>query len=365
MKISCDYNGGNIKLLSVDGDTIKLEQELRGTTQWWFYWNFRVEGAQGRHLVFEFQNGEVVCPFGPAVSDDGYNWSFGGQSCYLSGTSFRYSFSDSDKIKYFAFSLPYQLEHFENFFKTIANNPEVERKILAYSEQNLEIPLVKIGRGTQNIIFTCRHHCCESTASYALESVISSLLEDHSVLLDAYTFHIIPFVDIDGVENGDQGKDRAPHDHNRDYTENPIYNYTRAIYHYTENMPVTAFIDFHSPWKWGGFDNLPHIHFGPPQKDKPDHQLVFADNLREITSRSPVQDTILYDNCKYVSFYGGPSNKVGTPSGKNFFVLKKNANMAFSIETPYSGNAVPYTVRSLHIWGENIMSALYKTLVEA
>ncbi|MEN6315678.1 MAG: hypothetical protein ABFD25_15700 [Clostridiaceae bacterium] len=60
-------------------------------------------------------------------------------------------------------------------------------------------------------------------------------------------------------------------------------------------LPVTAFIDFHSPWKWGGFDNLPHIHFGPPPKDNPDLQLVFADNLREITNHSPAQNTILYD----------------------------------------------------------------------
>ena len=363
MKISGDYTGGNIKLLSVDGGTVKLEQELRGTTQWWFYWNFRVEGAQGKNLVFEFQNGEVVCPFGPAVSDDGYNWSFNGQSCYISGTSFKYGFSESEKIKYFAFSLPYQLAHFDNFFKTIANNPEVERKILTYSEQDREIPLVKIGCGTKNIIFTCRHHCCESTASYALEGLISSIVKEYSVLLDNYTFHIIPFVDIDGVENGDQGKDRAPHDHNRDYIENPIYNYTRAIYRYTENMPIAVFIDFHSPFKWGGLDNLPHIHFGPQPADKPELQLVFADNLYEITNQNPVPDTILYNNCRNDLFYGGPYNKVGTPSSKNYFALKKNVDMAFTIETPYSGNTVPYTVCSLQSWGRSIMSALYKTIV--
>ena len=363
MKISGDYTGGNIKLLSVDGGTVKLEQELRGTTQWWFYWNFRVEGAQGKNLVFEFQNGEVVCPFGPAVSGDGYNWSFNGQSCYISGTSFKYSFSESEKIKYFAFSLPYQLAHFDNFFKTIANNPEVERKILTYSEQDREIPLVKIGCGTKNIIFTCRHHCCESTASYALEGLISSIVKEYSVLLDNYTFHIIPFVDIDGVENGDQGKDRAPHDHNRDYIENPIYNYTRAIYRYTENMPIAVFIDFHSPFKWGGLDNLPHIHFGPQPADKPELQLVFADNLYEITNQNPVPDTILYNNCRNDLFYGGPYNKVGTPSSKNYFALKKNVDMAFTIETPYSGNTVPYTVCSLQSWGRSIMSALYKTIV--
>ena len=41
-----------------------------------------------------------------------------------------------------------------------------------------------------------------------------------------YLVYVIPFVDIDGVENGDQGK-QAPHDHNRDYINSPIYPETK------------------------------------------------------------------------------------------------------------------------------------------
>jgi hypothetical protein len=55
MKISSNYTGGNIKLLSADDGTVKLEQELRGTTKWWFYWNFRVKGIAGIYLENTYQ----------------------------------------------------------------------------------------------------------------------------------------------------------------------------------------------------------------------------------------------------------------------------------------------------------------------
>ena len=39
---------------------------------------------------------------------------------------------------------------------------------------------------------------------------------------------MVPFTDYDGAQAGDQGKNRAPHDHNRDYVEF-LYPETKAI----------------------------------------------------------------------------------------------------------------------------------------
>ena len=44
-----------------------------------------------------------------------------------------------------------------------------------------------------------------------------------------YRYIVVPFVDYDGVIDGEQGKFRFPHDHNRDYMDNPIYPETRAV----------------------------------------------------------------------------------------------------------------------------------------
>src|SRR5678816_973420 len=60
-------------------------------------------------------------------------------------------------------------------------------------------------------------------ASYVIEGIIQQWdLTDTELA-------IIPFVDKDGVEDGDQGKNRKPRDHNRDYDGDSVHPETKAI----------------------------------------------------------------------------------------------------------------------------------------
>lgn len=54
IKIHKNFIGGNICVKSIDGDVITLENELRDSTEW-FYWAFCVENAEGRELTFNMQ----------------------------------------------------------------------------------------------------------------------------------------------------------------------------------------------------------------------------------------------------------------------------------------------------------------------
>ena len=86
--------------------------------------------------------------------------------------------------------------------------------------------------GPYRLAFTCRHHACECLASYELEGIIEAMLaQDETGRW--YREHVsavfVPFVDKDGVEDGDQGKNRRPHDHNRDYAGDSIYPTVAAI----------------------------------------------------------------------------------------------------------------------------------------
>jgi hypothetical protein len=40
---------------------------------------------------------------------------------------------------------------------------------------------------------------------------------------------VVPFVDEDGVEDGNAGKNRAPHDHNRDHGSHSLYPDAMAL----------------------------------------------------------------------------------------------------------------------------------------
>ena len=73
MRIHKNFAGGNIVVKSIEGDTVYLENELRDTTEDWFYWAFCVEGAESKTLTFKMQPNRLGY-FGPAVSHDYENW---------------------------------------------------------------------------------------------------------------------------------------------------------------------------------------------------------------------------------------------------------------------------------------------------
>ena len=47
MHIHEDFVGGNIRIEKIEDNIFYLNNELRDTTQDWFYWAFCIEGAAG------------------------------------------------------------------------------------------------------------------------------------------------------------------------------------------------------------------------------------------------------------------------------------------------------------------------------
>ena len=99
----------------IEGDTVRLRPDLRDTEGWWFYWGFRVRGAQGRSLTFAFSGRNPIGVRGPAVSTDGgRSWSWLGAEAVKDG-SFQYAFAaDAQEVR-FCFAIPYQEENLKEF----------------------------------------------------------------------------------------------------------------------------------------------------------------------------------------------------------------------------------------------------------
>jgi hypothetical protein len=88
------------------------------------------------------------------------------------------------------------------------------------------------GRAPRRLLLVARHHACETMANYALEGFIDAVLADSTSgnwFREQAECWIVPFMDRDGVEAGDQGKLRAPHDHWEDYALPGIYPEVRAL----------------------------------------------------------------------------------------------------------------------------------------
>ncbi|MDO5318886.1 MAG: M14-type cytosolic carboxypeptidase [bacterium] len=256
--------GGNIEFVRAEGETIHLRNEMRDSEGWWFWWAFRVRGAAGCTRVFRFEKNrgwdENVSNRGACVSlDRGRTWTYTEREPF-SPQQFTYTFpKDADEV-WFAMSIPYGLREWEAFVGRHRGDPALHLGTLCASRHGRNVPLVRIGspNAPYRVFLSSRHHCAETTATYVLEGVLEGALAQDA-LGDWFRRNVeivsVPMMDLDGVVEGDQGKHRAPHDYNRDYTEF-IWPETRAVRNLLmDGRTVDAFIDFHCPHY-----NDPRIH---------------------------------------------------------------------------------------------------------
>lgn len=236
------------KELSLHINKVLLTRDQHGCGCWWHYWNFCVENACNKIINFEFMDGLAVGPFGVAVSHDLKNWVWSGAETIISEREFRYEFSSADTKVYFCIYPAYLSGNWHDFLRRY----DLKTQTLCKSEKNRDVELLKIGNGhaKKHIVFTSRHHACETGASYVLEGVLSQMMEDKSDFLKKYNISVIPFVDIDGVVEGEQGNFRSPN-YNRAYLAEPVYNATKGIVKYLKGKKVVLSIDFHSPKLYG------------------------------------------------------------------------------------------------------------------
>jgi hypothetical protein len=359
MRIRADYPGANILVKELTPAGAILEQDIRDTSEWWFYWNFRVEGAQGQDLVLRFANGEVLGPWGPCVSRDGVRWDWAGSETLMDRTSFRYRFGPADRNVYFSLSMPYQRFDLDRFLAGRADDPRLRSAELAVTSKGRSAPLLSIGsaRSGKHLIFACRHHACESPASYQLEGIMDYFLGAAARdFVDAYGILVVPFVDLDGVEDGDQGKSRAPHDHNRDYTDEPLYPTVRAIQRLGREKEIVGAFDCHAPWKWGGRNDYPFIVKAPsPMKERAEEVSAI---LKRIVDFSANPEDILYDPSQDIE----PRTEWNTCTSPTFTKYHNDygVRLGFGFEMPYFG--IPgqaYTQDKLRKFGACYAQAIH------
>jgi protein AbiQ len=141
IKITMDFSGGNIDILALENDIVKLNPQMRDTDGDWFYWAFCVSGAAGRTITFDFTPYGYIGYHGPAVSGDLKEWRWAGSND--TPYCFTYSFGENEHNVYFAHDMLYGTERFYSFAKKMKFNAEH----LCISEKGREIPFVRFGDG--------------------------------------------------------------------------------------------------------------------------------------------------------------------------------------------------------------------------
>lgn len=258
VRIDADIPAGNIVVEQIEGDRIRLHQAERDTPRFWFHWCFRVRGAQGRTLTFEFTKGHVFGTRGPAISSDGgQTWRWLGRKV-VKGDTFTCTFPELQDEVRLAFAIPYTEQNLKAFLKPLQDHPALKMEELARTPHGRNIELLRAGAvngsAKHRVLLTCRHHACESMANFVLEGVLSKTLDESATgrwLRAHVEISAVPFMDKDGVEEGDQGKLRTPHDHWLDYGEESRYVSVQKLkerFQESQKRPVTIAIDLHCPY---------------------------------------------------------------------------------------------------------------------
>lgn len=343
LEIDSNFPGGNIVIDKIEGSRVYLHQDLRDTPTYWFYWHFRVRGAAGRRLSFHFTRGRALGERGPAYSlDDGRRWYWlGGKT--VRNNSFGFKFPLHATRVRFCFEIPYTDANLQAFLRRHRSNPYLNVESLCTTRSGRIVERLRLGclKGNPRyrVLLTCRHHACEAMASYVLEGILRAVM-GRTALGRWFQRHVeilaVPFVDKDGVEDGDQGKNRRPFDHDRDYQGRSIYESVHAIRSlvpdWSRGKPLVVF-DLHCPWIHT--DQGEGIYMvGLEEADMWAEQQRFG-VLLETIQRGPLR-YYAADNLPYGQRWNSPKN---WSVGKDFIHWAQTlpgVRLASSFEIPYA-----------------------------
>ncbi len=255
--IDANIEGGNVLIEKIQDNHIHFKPDLRDTDGHWFYWYFAVKNASGQTLHFHPADRNMLTNHAPAASlDGGFSWKWLDPSTVNDDESFSVSIPDHCDDYRLSMAMPYVTRHLKAF--EVHHGQHLKKHLLCQTPKGHRVEYWQFGAdeatASYRVFLTARHHCCEMMGSYVLEGIIDAAVDEGQVgqwFSKHVNLTVIPFVDVDGVVAGDQGKNRKPRDHNRDYDDNPIHPTTQPIkdlFSRIASHGVDLVLDLHCPW---------------------------------------------------------------------------------------------------------------------
>ncbi len=369
VSIRCDFPGGNGIVEKNAGDQVQVAPDLRGGMPW-FYWHFEAVASKPGLVKFSFRGSPRLSAQGPAYSvDDGKTWKWLGlERCELPVATtpvaerletFTYEFPPDRLKARFAVAIPYLPENLHAFIAANQGNTHLKASYLTKTRSGTPVELLQIGEAgpKRNAVFvSARHHACESLASFVLEGFLSEAMSESEAGADfrkRYYLLAVPMVDRDGVAAGDQGKNRDPHDHNRDYGPMSIYPEIVAIQQLGEAHDVKYALDFHCPALRGDIHEAFHfLGLGTPRvKENLDEFIGWIKEERPEVLMTPLN--YLVDANK--------PNGVNPKICSHHFALRNGAVFAATLEVPYTQTSIPLTPDLAREYGRGLLRAWVRT----
>jgi murein tripeptide amidase MpaA len=210
LSVTSAFDGGNIRLVAIDGDRIDLEIAKDASSDFYQWFYFRVTGGAGRTLELRILNAAgSAYPHGwsgyrACMSEDRDTWERI-DTAYDGGVLTMRAQPAGDSA-WFAYFAPYTMERHHDLIAEAAAQPGVTYRSLGRSLDGQEMDYLKIGEGPLQVWLYARQHPGETMAEHWMEGALEKLLDTADPvsrrLRAEATFHIVPNMNPDGSRRG-------------------------------------------------------------------------------------------------------------------------------------------------------------------
>ena len=267
MRISANFDGGNIQVVNLDNkDDIQLAIRPDAGGEFYQWFNFRFEGEVGNHYTLNIINAGTASytkgweDYQAVASYDRQHW-FRIPTQYQDGKLSINLELDCDAIQ-IAYFAPYSYERHLDLLSSAQLHPDVNLEHLGLTLDGRDITLMKVGNGDtskRNIWITARQHPGETMAEWLVEGLVNRLLDNDcptaKALLDKANFYIVPNMNPDGSVRGHLRTNAIGVNLNREW-QTPSLEKSPEVYHVVNKMQQTGvdlFYDVH------GDEGLPYV----------------------------------------------------------------------------------------------------------
>jgi murein tripeptide amidase MpaA len=250
ISVSSAFDGGNIRLISVEGDRLDLEIVCDHQSDFYQWFYFRVTGGAGRSLELRLTNASgSAYPHGwenyrACMSYDREEWRRI-DSSYADGVLTMRTTPSSDSV-WFAYFAPYTMERHHDLIASVAAMAGVEYRSLGQTLDGQELDYFRIPGGPLQVWLYARQHPGETMAEYWIEGALERLLDESDPvtrrLREKATFHVVPNMNPDGSRRGHLRTNAAGVNLNREWHA-PSLERSPEVLHVLEEMKKTG-VDF-------------------------------------------------------------------------------------------------------------------------
>ncbi len=283
LAVVSDFEGASVRDVEINDAARSISfmpggDPVRGWPCWWY---FRIDGIVPGETIYLKLRGSTATvpgkdtgtkseskplaavwamPEQATFSTDGESWLHS-ESGMRQDDWMIYALKPMAKSVYVAWGPPYTPSTATKFVRTMSElSPHAKAVELCRSRGGRVVPMLQVMEGARpkeqrfGVWVQARQHAWESGSSWVAQGFAEWLLGDNAEatwLRQHAEVFIVPIMDVDNAATGNGGKNAIPHDHNRDWSDQPYWNETIAAQKHVTDLidgnRMDVFLDLHNP----------------------------------------------------------------------------------------------------------------------